>query len=533
MISKKIYILILFLSAFNLFAQNFPKVERTGKVSFVTSQNIYVRFDNTEGIVKGDTLYSNVKGKLTPAVIVQFISTTSCSGIPVANVQLKSGDELKTFVRKLEKNEEAPVVVQQEKKIVEKTEERPTTRTSLTKRVNGGFSISSYSSLSNTGGLADFQNWRFSLSLDADSLLNTPVSLTSYINFAYRADRWNEIQNNIGDALRIYDLALNYKLGKQTSITLGRRINPKTSSLGALDGLQFETAIKKFVFGVLAGSRPSFSDYGYDVKMFEYGGYVYRSDSLGSVTMQNTIGVFQQTNNFKTDRRFFYFQHTNNLSQNLSFFVSSEFDLYKRKKGVESNIFDLTSLFVYSSYSPSSWMNLSLSYDARKNVMYYETFKSFADSVLESATRQGLGLRVNLRPFNYIWFGFNFGYRFSKDDPRPSKNFGANLNYMQLPLIYSSLYLNYNRIESGYVNGNYYGAALNKDIFNGEVNLGVGYKRVDYSFPNGGSDFLQNIGNVDLSWRIFPAWFLTISYEGTFQEVSNYTRIFMSLNTRF
>lgn len=521
----------------DLSAQESSKLEKLGSVSFITSQNIYIRFENTDGISINDTLFVNVNGVLKPAIIVKFISTTSCSGIAINNFQLKVGDQVKTFVKPIVKAKLSAEKIEKEnllpKTIMEEKDVARTITPYYSKKTRGNLSISSYSNLSNSNGAPDFQNWRYSFSMDADSLFRSPLSFSSYINFSYRADRWSDVQKNIGDALKVYDLAISYDFSSKTKITLGRKINIRTSSLGAIDGLQFETSISKFVIGAVAGSRPNFTDYGYDIKMFEYGGYLFRNDSLGNASIQNTIGIFQQTNNFKTDRRFLYFQNNSNLSQNLGLFFSSEIDLFKRKGGIDQSSFDVTSLFVLGSYSLNNWLNLNVSYDARKNVVYYETYKNFADSVLESATRQGVSMRLNLRPFNYLWLGFNYGYRFSKDDPQPSRNYGVSLSYIQLPLIMSSIYLNYNKIESGYVNGDYYSATINKDLFNGEMNFGLGIKRINYQFFSGLPDMIQNIGNLDLSWRLFYNSFLTISYEGTFQETTTYSRIYFSINTRF
>ena len=536
MITKKILFILLF-SALNLSAQKYFQEERVGKISFITSQNIYVRFDNTEGIATNDTLYTDVKGILKPVIIVKFISTTSCSGIAINNYQLKVGDEIKLFAKLPDTSKSVAVKVDKQNPLQEAITKGKDAEVTVTpyysKKIRGNLSISSYSNLSNADGLPNSQNWRYSFSMDADSIFRSPLSFTSYINFSYRSDRWNDVQNNIGDALKVYDLSINYKISDKTKITLGRKINIRTSSLGAIDGLQLETSISKFAIGAIIGSRPNFTDYGYDIKLFEYGGYLYRSDSLGSASIQNTVGIFQQTNNFKTDRRFLYFQNNSNLTQNLGLFFSSEIDLYKRKNGIDQSSFDLTSLFILGSYSLNNWLNFSASYDARKNVVYYETYKNLADSILASSTQQGFGLRMNLRPFNYLWLGFNYGYRFSKDDPQPSRNYGINLSYIQLPLIMSSVYLSYNKIESGYVNGNYLGATINKDLFNGEMNVGLGLKRINYQFLSGSPDLIQNIGNLDLSWHLFYNSFLTISYEGTFQETTTYSRIYFSINTRF
>src|SRR5665647_337544 len=49
-----------------------------GKVSFVSSQNIYVKFKSCEGISAGDTLYIPAGDTLVPALIVNSLSSVSC-----------------------------------------------------------------------------------------------------------------------------------------------------------------------------------------------------------------------------------------------------------------------------------------------------------------------------------------------------------------------------------------------------------------------------------------------------------------------
>ena len=109
--------------------------------------------------------------------------------------------------------------------------------------------------------------------------------------------------------------------------------------------------------------------------------------------------------------------------------------------------FSLTSLFLSARYSPVREFSLSLSYDARKNVYYYETFKSLSDSVLENETRQGFRARTVIRPMNNLIVGLQYGYRYSKSDIKPSRNYGGNISYTMIPLIESSFGINYNRIN--------------------------------------------------------------------------------------
>jgi len=49
-----------------------------GIVSYVSSQNVYVQFVNTDGIEPGDTLYSQTNDMYIPALIVKEKSTISC-----------------------------------------------------------------------------------------------------------------------------------------------------------------------------------------------------------------------------------------------------------------------------------------------------------------------------------------------------------------------------------------------------------------------------------------------------------------------
>ena len=270
------------------------------------------------------------------------------------------------------------------------------------------------------------------------------------------------------------------------------------------------------------------------MKLFEYGGYLYRSDSIGSATMENTVGFFEQTNNSKTDRRFLYYQHSNSLSSSIRFFFSSEFDMYKRQNGHDKNTFDMTSLFLMGSFRPTNWFSLNATFDSRKNVYYYETFRNIADSLLTTSSRQGLGLRLNIRPLNYIWVSGNFNYRYGAADPKPSRNFGGSISYTNVPFLRSSIYLTFNRLETGYLNGKDFSAHLDKDIFDGDVSIGAGFRKINYSFLNGSiDDLVQKIASFDLTVRVFSFLFLSTSYEGTFQGNSSYSNIFSTLNFRF
>ena len=89
------------------------------------------------------------------------------------------------------------------------------------------------------------------------------------------------------------------------------------------------------------------------------------------------------------------FSMTTRFLKNLNLFVSSEIDLYKMVNGIPSNELTLTSLYLMLNYRISKRLSVSSSYDNRKNIIYYETYKNYIDVMLADATRQGVQLRIN------------------------------------------------------------------------------------------------------------------------------------------
>ena len=166
--------------------------------------------------------------------------------------------------------------------------------------------------------------------MNADHIGNSGFSYSQYLSFAYRASDWSRVSSNLSEAIRVYDLAMKYNFSAETFIWFGRHLNNKISNISTIDGLQFETAFDKWSFGAVVGSRPDFNNMGLNVKLFQYGVYVNRFDDLVNGSMQNTLGYFEQTNNFRTDRRLLYFQHSNSAIENTRIFLSTEVDLFKK-----------------------------------------------------------------------------------------------------------------------------------------------------------------------------------------------------------
>jgi len=510
---------------------------KEGKVGYISSQLVYVSFNSTTGLSESDTLFIKSKNKNIPALRIKYLSSSSAACERIINDEFKSD----MIVYALDKTENQVVttpidilVEQNEIKPVEKKEEINTkSENNVESKVSGRYSIQSYSNFNNIYDRGDYQRWRHSFRFGAQNIVGSDLSFSTYAIFAYKADDWKTVSSNLGRALKVYDFNLNYRFNESTQLWFGRYLNRKISNISIVDGLQFEKAFSFLTAGVVLGSRPNYTDFGLNSKLFEYGIYLNRLDTIGKGMMENTFSLFQQTNNFITDRRFAYLQHNNNIITNTNLFASVEVDLYKKELGVAKNDFSLTSLYLSARYAPVKEFSLNLSYDTRKNVYYYETFKSLSDSVLENETRQGFRVRSVIRPFSSLSIGLQYGYRHSKSDIKPSENYGGNISYSMIPIIQSSFGVNFNRLLSNYVDGYVYSVTLNKSLSEIRSDISVSFRKTDYTFSSGTSKFDEKALILDFSTSAFNPFSFSISYEGAFESTRTYGRILFDITTRF
>lgn len=527
--------ILIFLPLLQLYGQGTkPLVE--GKVSYITPQNIYVKFEEAGKVQPGDTIFFRKDQVLVPLFVAESVSSYSCAGKLIKNVDLKISDAVFVKSKKSDKSDNVPISGVAPSAIIAAQADttqlaKPADETGRIPKIRGRLSASSYSSFSNS---SDFnQRMRYTFSMTADNISGSRISTDTYIMFTHKADQWPEIQENIFTALKIYSLSVKYDVTDQTRFWLGRKINSRISGIGAIDGLQGETTVKNFTFGAVAGFSPDYADYSLNTKLFEYGGYISHDYNTGTGHLLNSIGYFQQTNNGNIDRRFTYFQHENSLVKNLNLFLSGEIDLYALQNGIPTDTISLTSLYLSLQYRFSKQFSVFGSYDTRKNVIYYETFKNYLDQMLEDATRKGYQLRINYRPTNNISSGISGGYRFRKNDLEPMYNVNGFLSFNEVPWIKASVSLSTNWLQTSYVDGMIYGIRVSRDIVPSKLNCGVFYRLVDNNYLNSNSSSLQHMAQLEFSWQISRKLSLSCSYDGTFEDSNKYNSIYINLIKRF
>jgi hypothetical protein len=518
-----------------------------GKISYITTQNIYVKFEQAGIVQVGDTIFMRKEEKLLPLFIAESVSSTSCVGKPLGTSELKISDLVIAKSSKPEKqsnqklNEAAAIAInsnpQDSTKVHGSAEvSKPEFKPEREQKISGRLSASSYSSFSNSSDLN--QRFRYTFSLNADHISGSKFSTDTYIMFTHKLNHWADVQDNIYNALKIYSLSVNYDLNPKTHFLIGRNINPRIASVGAIDGLQAETSVKNFTFGAVIGSNPDYSDYSFNPKLFEYGAYLSHDFKNKTGQMVSSFAFLQQTNNGNTDRRFAYFQHENSLIKNLNLFASCELDLFTLTKKdsvlIPTNKVSLTSLYLSLHYRFSRQFSVYVSYDARKNILYYETFKTYLDQLLDVATRQGYQFRVNYNPGKSVNAGISGGYRFQKNDPEPMLNANGFLTFPQVPGINASVSLSTNWMNTSYVDGMIYGIRVYRDIIPAKLSSGIFYRLVDYNYLNSSSSSgLQHMAELELSWQISRKFSLSANYDGTFDQSNKYSSIYINLIKRF
>jgi hypothetical protein len=514
-----------------------------GTVSYITSQNVYVKFSSTENISVGDTLFTVTDGLLLPVLLVKELSSISCVCTPLSSKKLAVNDNIRAFpVKTIPTANLNAVPAPGVKKELVQTDSIPTQKNSppeeIKQRVNGRFSVSSYSNFSSVSDLS--QRMRYTFSMNATNISNSKLSAETYISFVHKAGEWSEVQTDIFNGLKIYSLALNYAVNKNNQLWFGRKINPRLSNAGAIDGLQYETKIKAFSAGLFAGTRPDYMNYSFNSKLLQYGGYLghdYVGKNGGSA--QTSVAFVEQKNNGNTDRRFAYLQHTNSLLPKLYFFGSVEFDLFNKKMNIQDSTLtqdnspNLSNVYVSLRYKILKQLSVSLSYSARQNIVYYETYKSIIDQLLDESKLQGYMFQINYRPVKFITVGANAGYRFSKNDPGPTKNLYSYVTYSSVPFINASATLSATILETGYMSGNIYSLGLARDLLPGKLYGGINYRYVKYKFISNETPLSQNMGEINLTWRMMKKLSFSFNYEGTFEKDRHFDRIYVNLTQRF
>jgi hypothetical protein len=497
-----------------------------GTISFVTSNNIYVKFDSTNEIKIGDTLQLSD----TDCLRVTSKSSTSIVCSIINDCLIKVGDTV-TYLILEDTNVDSNETVKEDLIPAEIIAIRPdySEKESIySEKIRGRISVASYNTFSNVR--EDRHRIRTRFSLNADHINDSKFSVETYL--AYRNILTSSESSYSGrtSIFNVYNLNVRFDATPTLSVTAGRKINQKASSIGAIDGVQVEKYLGNFYVGALGGYRPDFVDYGFNSDLLQYGGYVGIESNSKDFYSQTTLGAVEQTNSGATDRRYIFFQHASTIASNLNLFSSMELDIFS-KMGNETR---LTNLYLSARYRFSRAANVMVSYDSRKQIIYYETFQTEIERILDDdLARQGLRARLNVRPHKILWAGFSYSKRFQSDSDNKSDNIYGYVTLTKIPEIGGRFNISYNMNTSNYLKSNIFSARHSREIVKNQLSGDFYYRLADYTYENRDRDYNQDFFGLALSYRISRTWQFSVSGElSQFEEENNY-RFYTRLTKRF
>jgi hypothetical protein len=208
-------------------------------------------------------------------------------------------------------------------------------------------------------------------------------------------------------------------------------------------------------------------------------------------------------------------------------------DLFSIVDDVPQSTFDLSGLYLSLSYRISGKLSVNGSYDARKNIVYYETYKTFTDRILEEGMRQGYRLSFNWRFLKNMSTGIHAGYRFLKSDPFPSRSVSGFYTYSNIGGLNLSATLSGNYIQTSHINCSIAGLSLLKDFAGGKFQSGAGYRLVNNRILENQNDILQHVGELNIYWHVFEKLSFSANYEGTFEPDNTFQRVYIQLRKSF
>lgn len=492
--------LLALLASALLVAGVFAQDGASGEVTYVTTSNVYVRFLSTGGIVVGDTLYLVRSGTSTPCLVVHSKSSTSCACSTVGGCAVGKKDL---------------VVARTGRIAVSPLTGLADSTTSVTEgnreRIRGRLSAASYSTIADERD--DDHRLMYRLAFDIDNIRDSRFSAETYVNYRQLFPSEPKAYPQQTEFFNVYSLALSYAPDSTSTIAVGRKINNNAASIGAIDGVQAEKTFGRFFAGAIAGSRPDIQDYGLNTALLQYGGYVGSIIKSAGVDSRTTLGLLQQNNGGEVDRRYTYFQHASTIGRNLNLFSSFELDLFNPESGQVR----LTNLYFSSKYRFSRKLDVFASYDNRRRIVYYETYRSDVEMLLEDdEARQGARVRLTFKPIKHVLTGLSFSKRFQSSGLNPSDNVNGYVTYSGDQDEWGRWTVQVNRNTSSYLRSDIISLRHARTIVPRKLNVGLYYRMADYLYASRTAmegvrvETQQRYYGADISWNICPQLVFTV-----------------------
>lgn len=516
------YYLIVILLFVNVYSYSQKNEKRFGIITFVSSQNFYAQFQSTEELQINDTVYLVSNSLL--AGVIKFKSSNSIAVGIISKVGV--GDSVFVFMKNSPTNK------------TEESFDRTFAETNLNQKTNlhnlQKNPVKSYSGKISfqfdgySNRLKDFSRYKIKSRYSNNNFIMENLSLDFNVQLNINSQNQNFKKEIFKENFKIFQFYFAYQLNKNLNLGFGRLFNPLLRGLDAVDGFQLMMKDKKETYGIIAGSRPDVQNYWFNPKNAQAGLFYNRIDSINQMEMQNSFGFFEQTSNFKSDRRFIYFDHSNSFLPYTTAFFSVEIDFYNFTNQTIKNEINFTSINSSFNVRFNRKLSLNLSLNTRKNIFYMQDYRNQIDSILTNNFRDGFRISSSYFPIPEIRVSAHYNQSKARKGNVSSRNAGVVLFFNAPFLENSNFNLNYNNYNSAFLRGSSYSIMWSKNIFE-SFDISVNLKQFSFKAPN--NSFISADLSIEtgLLFNLFKSFNFFIIFDKNLRD-KNFDYILLDLS---
>lgn len=507
---------------------------RPGEVTYITSENVYVRFPSTDGLAAGDTLRGEDG---TPCLVVQQMSSTSCVTLPIGGCSPVVGQAMLATIAARPPADaalnESPAA----------TESRPNPPASPAAsasapafppmRISGSVTAATHAASALRDNHASLTTARatFRVNLGAENLAGLPLDLDLAGNFQsiYRdasssTPGWR--QRNT-----FYQAAATYRfMSSGVALTAGRRLARGFSTIGSIDGLHGEWRRGAWVAGAVVGYQPGLLTNALDPDRPAYGLHVGKRSRGEDMRSDWRLGFLGQSFAGATDRQFVFGQVDVDLGNAVQMFASGEWDVYAT---AGYNRPGPRALFGSVQWQFAPGWSAYLSADKRAPIL---RFSSFESSTLQSLMD---------RPAQYVYrarlsgrFAAKHRVTIGVSDRRETMSLGRTAQFRytwaDLPLVGGRLGYSAFRTQMPSLTNLSQRMSYDTELSNGRARLEIHYRWVRTGFARENLAVVhQHYWGGGVHGRFGEQWRASLSVESATQKFQNLLRLQASLTYRF
>ena len=402
MIKNKIFIYIL-LYIFCSFCDTLPAQDEnivSGKISYISTENIYVDKGKKSGLSIGDTLNVKRDGEIIANLKILYVAEHSAScAVLYQKENLHIGDQVDFLLKRIISEKSDLTVVPIGRPTQENNRKKVSSKPFA--RISGGLSLQWMHYKDQSGNNLNFNQPTVQFNLRAKELWGKKYFFVIKMRLrknarakSYRPGIQEEEWRN-----RIYSFYFSYEDDSSPiNFRIGRILTPNLRGVGFLDGLQLQHNISKdFNWGAYAGLQSSWQFATAEDSLKKYGLFIsYKSGDFNSNRFTGTVAYNAVYHEQTVSRENFYIQSSFYSHDKLSIYQSMEIDMntsWRREK--ENQFISLTSFYLSAQYKFSNAVRSGISYDNRKNFYRYET-REISEDFYDLAFRHGLSADLSL-----------------------------------------------------------------------------------------------------------------------------------------